>query len=244
MPHLYRRILWYPKIPLYLYILFSYSLKHIPAIFFAIITCFAFSLPHAVNVHGGGGDTGIDTLLKDKTKKEYLEMRGIVMQSKRTEKGEGKLLDSAMVTIYDGLHKPLVIFRTNKKGKCDFRLPLNQKYTIEVTCTGFVTKFLEVNTKVPDDKKAAYIFPFSIDIFEAVKGLDVSVLKKPIAKVNYSFSQDHFSYDFTYTDRINNELKKMYKNYYFLQTVENEVGADTLSQKTPGDTLHKPPHKK
>ena len=194
--------------------------------------------------HGGGGEAGIDTLLKDKTKKEYLEMRGIVLQSKRTEKGEGKLLDSAMVTIYDGTHKPLVTFRTTKKGKCDFRLPLNQKFTIEVTRKGYVTKFLEVNTKVPDDKKAAYIFPFSIDIFEAVKGLDVSVLKKPIAKVNYSFSQDHFSYDFTYTDRINNELKKMYKNYYFLQTVENEVGSDTLGQKTPADTLKPPPHKK
>jgi hypothetical protein len=179
---------------------------------------------------------------KDKTKKEYLEMRGVVMQSKTSEKGEAKLLDSAFVKIYDGTRKLLVTFVTKKNGKCDVRLPLNSKFIIEVTRKGFAAKFLEVNSKVPDDKRAAFIFPFTIDIFEAVKGLDVSVLKKPIAKVNYSFGSDHFSYDFAYTDRINNELKKMYKNYYFLQTVENELGADSL-QNVKQDSVKKTPRK-
>jgi hypothetical protein len=190
-------------------------------------------------------EAGIDTLLKEKDKvnKEYLEMRGVVMQSKTSEKGEGKLLDSAYVRIYDGTRKLLVSFVTKKNGKCDFRLPLNAKFIIEVTRKGYVTKYLEVNTKVPDDKRAAFIFPFTIDIFEFVKGLDASVLKKPIAKVNYSFGSDHFSYDFGYTDRINNELKKMYKDYYFLQTVENEMGADSNETVKPDTSGKKTPRK-
>lgn len=187
--------------------------------------------------------TGIDTLLNDKTKKEYLEMRGIIMRSKTSEKGESKPLDSAMISIYSAQRKLLVTFVANRRGRCDFRLPLNSKFIIEINKPGYVTKFLEVDTKVPDEKKAAFIFPFSIDIFEDVKGLDVSMLKKPIAKVNYSYGSDNFNYDFTYTDRINSELKKMYKNYYFLRTVENEVGADSSVVEKDSVKGNKPPKK-
>ena len=190
--------------------------------------------------------TNTDTLVETKeiNDKEYLELRGIVLQSKSSEKGEAKFLDSAFITIYDGTKKPLVTFASSRKGKCDFKLPLNSKFTIEITRKGFVTKFIEVNTKVPNEKRAAYIFPFSIDIFENVKGLDVSVLKKPIAKINYSFGTDHFNYDYAYTDSINNELKKMYKDYYFLQTIENDIGSDSVSvKKIPGDTGHQEPRK-
>ena len=190
--------------------------------------------------------TNFDTLVKptDISNKEYLELRGIVLQSKSSEKGEAKFLDSAYITIYDGTKKPLVTFVTSRKGKCDFKLPLNSKFTIEVTRKGFVTKLIDVNTKVPNEKRAAFIFPFSIDIFENVKGLDVSVLKKPIAKINYSFGTDHFNYDYAYTDRINNELKKMYKDYYYLQTIENEIGTDSVTvKKNPGDTGRKEPKK-
>lgn len=170
-------------------------------------------------------------------------MRGIVMQSKKSEKGEAKLLDSANINIYNGDHKLLVTFTSSRKGKCDFRLPLDKKFIIEVTRKGFVTKFLEVDSKVPKEKKAAYIFPFSIDIFEDVKGLDVSILKKPIAKINYSFSMDHFAYDYSYTDRINKGLEKMYKDFYFLNTVVTDLGSDSVKvdNKNPKDPKKKGP---
>lgn len=158
-----------------------------------------------------------DSLKQDKTKKEYLEMRGVVKVSKTSEKGTYKLLDSALVSIYsDTLKSCLLSVYTDKKGKCDFILPLNRKFFIVISKPGFVSKKLEVNTLVPSDKKSAFIFPFSVDIFEKVEGLDVSPLKKPIARIFYSTNDDHFIYDYTYTNKVNADLKKLYKDYYKL----------------------------
>ena len=175
-----------------------------------------------------------DSLIKDKTKKAYVEMRGIIKQSKTDEKGEDKLLDSANISIFSDIGPRTLLLKlsTNKKGKCDFRLPLNQKFVIEFSKEGYVTKYINVATKVPKDHEAAYIFPFNVDIFEDIKGLDVSVLKKPIAKVAYALNKNQFDYDYGYTNKINNELKKMYKNYYFLQQVDADSNQDSDSTKT------------
>jgi len=176
-----------------------------------------------------------DTVIK--IKEHYLEMKGVVRQSKGNEKIESVPLDSALITIYTG-DIPYSDFFTNKKGKCTFKLPLNKQFKIEVSKAGFVSKFFEVDTKIPNDKKGEYSFAFDIDIFEETNNLDVSVLKKPIAKVNYSIIQEQFIYDVNYTSRINFELKKMYKNYYLLQkTTTDSINsvpnpANPINQKT------------
>jgi len=162
-----------------------------------------------------------------KVQQQYLEMKGNVRCSKVNEKDEGGAIDSALVTIISG-GIPYSELWTNKKGKCVFKLPLDKVFMIQVTKQGFVSKFFEVNTKVPADKKGTFGFSFDIDIFEEVKNLDVSVLQKPIAKVSYNIIMEQFAYDVNYTSRINFELKKMYKNYYLLQQIE----ADS--------TLHRP----
>jgi len=161
-----------------------------------------------------------------KIKESYLEMKGIVRHSKGKEKDNTIPLDSALITIYTG-EIPYSEFLTNKKGKCNFKLPLNKQFKIEVTKPGFVSKSFEVDTKLPNDKKGEYVFAFDIDVFEEIKNLDVSVLKKPIAKVSYNLIQEQFMYDVNYTNRINFELKKMYKNYYLLQ----QQAADTVITK-------------
>jgi hypothetical protein len=171
-----------------------------------------------------------DSLIKDKTKKEYLEMRGVVKISKTSEKGIYQLLDSALVRIYSDTLKPcLLALFTDKKGKCDFRLPLNRKYFIVISKPGYVPKKLEVTTAVPVEKRSAFIFPFSVDIFVIVEGLDVSPLRKPIAKIFYATNDDHFIYDYTYTNKVNADLKKLYKEYYSLVVQE----MDTVSTVVP-----------
>jgi hypothetical protein len=168
----------------------------------------------------------------DSTKKEYyLEMKGNVRKSKISDKEESKSLDSALITIYMN-EIPFSETWTNKKGKCAFKLPLGKKFKIEVSKLGYVSKLFEVETNVPSDKKDEYSFSFDIDIFEEIKNLDVSVLKKPIAKVSYNIIMEQFAYDINYTSRINLELKKMYKSYYLLQKMEND-SIDTNSKKLP-----------
>ncbi len=169
------------------------------------------------------------TLISDTTKNAfYLELKGNVRQSKVSEKDESKALDSALITIYKN-DIPFSEIWTNKKGKCSFKLPLGKQFRIEVSKNGFVSKRFDVDTKVPSDKRDSYTFSFDIDIFEEIPKLDVSILKKPIAKVSYNLIVEQFAYDIGYTSKINLELKKMYKNYYLLQKAES----DSLTKTAP-----------
>ena len=160
-----------------------------------------------------------------KARVQYLEIKAAVRQTKGDDKNsEIKPLDSVLVTIYNG-DIPYSEIWTNKKGKCSFKLPLDKNLTIELSKKGFVTKFISVNTKVPFDDRTAFNFSCDVDIFEDINGLDVSILKSPIAKITYSPSLATFQYDIGYTSKVNVELKKMYKKYYQLQeTIKDTVG--------------------
>ena len=48
-------------------------------------------------------------------------------------------------------------------------------------------------------------------------GLDVAVLNEPIAKITYNNFNKTFDYDYNYTAKINNNIKKLYAEYYRLQ---------------------------
>lgn len=147
----------------------------------------------------------------------YLELKGTVRESIPSEVEEIKPIDSALISISGYLNQKAY---SNKKGKCLIKLPLDKTYKIEVSKKGFVTKFIEVNTKIPFGTNTDFGFSFDIDLLENINRLDVSVLKKPIAKVLYDNLKGQFEYDVSYTNRINSELKKMYKEYYLLQKIQ------------------------
>lgn len=157
-----------------------------------------------------------------KAKDYYLELKATIRQSKGEEKdAESKPLDSVLITIYNG-DIPLTETWTNKKGKCTFKLPLDKNLKIQISKKGFVTKSVAVNTKVPAANKDVFNFSCDVDIFEEIAGLDVTVLNSPIAKITYSPSLESFQYDVSYTNRVNVELKKMYKKYYKLQEMQTD----------------------
>ncbi len=214
--------------------------------FHKLIPFFALAILFVCVSHRGV-QTGVSparNCVGDTIRDQYLELKGNVRQSKGIEKENEKPLpvDSALITIYCG-DIPWSELFTNKKGKCSFRLPLDKKFRVEVSKKGFVTKSVEVNTKIPYDNKGSYSFTFDIDIFEEVKGLDVTVLKKPVAKVSYNLIHEGFQYDAAFTNRINAELKKMYKNYYALQKeAADSIALQTrsvISDTIPKDSLKK-----
>ncbi len=175
----------------------------------------------------------------DSTKTDfYLELRATVRQFKGEDKeAESKPLDSVLITIFNGDLAYSEIW-TNKKGKCSFKLPLDKTLKVQVAKKGFVTKSIAVNTKVPMANKDAFSFNCDVDIFEEVKGLDVTVLSSPIAKITYSHSMENFQYDVSYTNRVNIELKKMYMKYYKLQESQND---STMNPQIDSAKVH---HKK
>lgn len=153
--------------------------------------------------------------------KNYVEMKGNIKLLKDKDKEKG-VLDSALVSILNEKKELITTFYSNRKGKVDFKLPLQRKFSIEISKKGCVSKIIEINTKMPQNKVKNYEFSFDIGIFEEVKGLNVSVLKKPIAKINYNTFMSVFDYDYNYTGKINMEIEKMYRDYYDLQQSMSE----------------------
>jgi hypothetical protein len=145
----------------------------------------------------------------------WLEMRGVVRQTQSEVKAnlKGPLIDSAEIHVYTDSVKLVGIYYSSKHGECRFKLPLNRKIRIEIRKKGFVSKFIDINSTVPPDKKMAYIFPFDIDLFEDIPDLDVRILKRPIAKVKYDSEKANFEYDQVFTASVNMELKLLYKAY-------------------------------
>ena len=164
----------------------------------------------------------VEKIDSTKIKEHYIELKATVRQSKGEEKEtELKPLDSVLVTIYNG-DIPYSEIWTNKKGKCSFKLPLDKNFKIQISKKGFITKSIAVITKVPAANKDAFSFSCDVDIFEEIAGLDVTVLNSPIAKITYSPSLEAFQYDVSYTNKVNVELKKMYKKYYKLQEEQKD----------------------
>jgi hypothetical protein len=104
---------------------------------------------------------------------------------------------------------------------------LNRQLRLEISKRGYVTKYIDVNTKVPPERKLAYLFPFDIDLFDEIPGLDVSTLKRPIAKVKYDSEKNNFEYDEAFTNSVNRDMKALYKNY----RDKIHQGADTIRHK-------------
>lgn len=172
-----------------------------------------------------------DSMPGVKGAKEYLEMRGVVKSARTTAKGSEAPMDSAVIRIYSDTTKPaLLTVYTEKKGKCEFRLPLNKRFFIHISKKGFVTKIIEVNTKTPANKKGIYIFPFSADLFKNVYEVDFSILKRPIARVTYSTTHSQFDYDYAYTDRVNAQLKGVYSDYFLLEDAMDTTKTEVIIQ--------------
>jgi hypothetical protein len=145
----------------------------------------------------------------------YLEMRGLVRQTQVDPNTtiKGNLIDSVEILVFSDSTHLVANHFSSKHGDARFRPPLTRNLRLEIRKKGFVTKFIDVNTKVPPERKMAYIFPFDIDLFESIEGLDVSRLKQPIAKVRYDSQKANFEYDELFTNTVNRELKILYKSY-------------------------------
>ena len=110
-------------------------------------------------------------------------------------KEDDKALDSTAITVYDNQEKLLTVLYPNQKGNCDFRLPFNRKFIIEISKKGYVAKRFEVNTLIPPEKKIVYIFPIEVVLLKSVEGKNYNDFKKIIAKIIYCKDLEQFDFD-------------------------------------------------
>lgn len=157
----------------------------------------------------------------------HLEMRGSIREASYMGLGPRKSIENIEITILDKDNNIIDSSLSNKMGICILKLPLHNQYTLKISKKGWVTKIIEVDTRLSEKKLLKYCINFEIDMFEDVAGLDLSILKEPIANVVYNKSNKCFDYNYKYTDEINEKLENLYADYYIIQQ-ENKIAKRKL----------------
>lgn len=128
-----------------------------------------------------------------------------------------KNLEDATISIYDSL-KLYQSVKSDRSGWVAFQIPIQKTFKIKITKQNYVTKIISVDTHMPKLKEGNYYFEFTCDLFEQIEGLDISILREPVAKIFFNTFTKKFDYDYNYTAKINNEVKKMYQDYEVYKT--------------------------
>lgn len=122
-------------------------------------------------------------------------------------------LEKSSITVYSN-KKAIISIKSDKDGKFSFNLEFEKKFLIEVTKENMVKKKFIFNTYLPADaeKKAIYKFSFfKIVLFPAYKKINMKILKKPVAIINYAKKYEDFFYDYNYAKPINDKISKLQK---------------------------------
>jgi hypothetical protein len=161
----------------------------------------------------------------EKQENAFLDMQGLIYVGKSRGKAYIKVLEDTSVFLKTESDKHF--------GKTHFPLPFDRVFIVEISKEGFVSKKIKVDTHLPSLKRRRNMeFRFEADILEDIPGLNVEVLKKPVAEIRYNSTFDSFIYDVEYTSKVKKELKKLYENYYLLQK-DTVKGIDTITPVVP-----------
>lgn len=136
-----------------------------------------------------------------------LDLTGIIKKQETKKRMEG-----ATINIYRNGSR-VQSFNTKSDGKFLAQLNPDGDYKIEVTRPGHVAKHIMVSTKgVPaEDARYGFEFPVEFTLFEKMDGLDVSILSRPLAKIQFDPSMGYFNYDEDYLKSVKKELDRLRK---------------------------------
>lgn len=176
------------------------------------------------NAAGEGVFLDSDTAARD-PKKYFLQIDALIRDSKGPDKAdEKKTIKGVIIKVLNQNNYLIASYFTDKKGKVSFQLALDKKYTLLISKKGYVQKIVEIDAFVPKELNLTFIFPTQVALFAEIPNLNTSVLNKPIAKVKFNSMKREFDYDYIYTNKVNTELKKMYKEYYAMKREDETKG--------------------
>lgn len=138
----------------------------------------------------------------------------IIFDAKITQvESLGDRLDIARVKLFND-NNPIDSVIT-QKGRCFFDLDTGHVYKIEFSKTGYVSKFLVIDTHgIPKGFKKKSKVKVDVGLFTAKKMLDVGFLKeKPIGIASYDFVMDKIEWNRDYTKLVVEELIKATLDY-------------------------------
>jgi hypothetical protein len=124
----------------------------------------------------------------------------------------GKVVDERKRGISSVIHlykngKMIEEFETNRIGRFQFSIPLQDSVAFVVITEGHVSKTVFVDANVPEHKQYSdYNFPFFIDLYPIGRVPAHVDLNRPVGKIIFSGSQ--FIYDIKFTKQQNEMLKE------------------------------------
>ncbi len=146
----------------------------------------------------------------------YLEMLGTIKQAQYKDLDSLKIIDSAVVTVLNLDDKLFERVYSNEIGECFFKIPLNNQFVVKVSKIGWLTKTINIDTRLNGNKSKKYRMLFEVEMFEDIHDINTTILNNPIANVFFNEYLKSFDYGFRYTNGINKKIEKNYLNYYNL----------------------------
>lgn len=96
------------------------------------------------------------------------------------------------------------------KSKFEFPLEYDCDYVFSFMKDGYVTKKVQVSTKVPKEKQSLEFesFKFDVEIFKQYPGVNTVIYNQPVGKIRFNDVLNEFDYDTDYTKSIQSEINK------------------------------------
>jgi hypothetical protein len=96
------------------------------------------------------------------------------------------------------------------KAKFEFPLEYDCDYVFSFSKEGYVTKKVQVSTKVPKEKQTLEFesFKFDVEIFKQYPGVNTVIYNQPVGKIRFNDVLNEFDYDTDYTKSIQSEINK------------------------------------
>jgi tetratricopeptide (TPR) repeat protein len=144
----------------------------------------------------------------------YLEIKGKVNWGK-----DG--VEDAKVVVYEG-GKIINNLVSDKRGRIDLKLPIDKTYILEFSKKDLVTKRVKVITDVKE-KQYVWSYPFTIELFEMLPGLEVSALSEPVTVIQFDNTKGDFGFDAEYTNSMKSKIDKILEQHKVLKKKEYEI---------------------
>ena len=95
-------------------------------------------------------------------------------------------------------------------AKFEFPLEYDCDYVFSFIKEGYVTKKVQVSTKVPKEKQSLEFeaFKFDVEIFKQYAGVNTVIYNQPVGKIRFNDVLNEFDYDTDYTKSIQSEITK------------------------------------
>ncbi len=124
-------------------------------------------------------------------KQAYMLIEGLVFAGRTP-------LGSANINVFLNSNK-IDQKKSVEDGSFTVMLKYNEKYTIEISKYGFVSKKLIFNTELPVGVRLDQVnnFPLQVELFPPFEEIDMSLLEQPLALIEYDQQTAMFSFDMT-----------------------------------------------